>query len=120
MLAKAGFSLGNPNDILCKPITRDSIYYNWKAWAKIKGVDRRLPAFTAAARSVKWLHMRQIFTANMPIIQEIDDLTGLSLFMLAAVGPTSDLESVYNLFREYPPVINLTNQIHLNSSTDRM
>lgn len=51
----------------------------------------RLPLFTAAARSIKWSHVKLVFGANMPVIREGDALTGLPLFMLAAAGPASDL-----------------------------
>jgi len=48
--------------------------------------------------------MKLIFGAHMPaVVHEVDDrLTGLSLFMLAAVGPRSDLESIYQLLKEFP------------------
>jgi len=105
MLVKAGFSPGDPNDFLCGKPMQNSMYYDWKTWAKTHGVDGRSPAFTSVARSLKWIHIKQIFTAHMPVIQEIDELTGLSLFMLAAAGPTSDIESVYHLLKEHPAVI---------------
>ena len=38
----------------------------------------------------------------MPAVYELDVLTGLSLFMLAAVGPLSDIESVYSILKEFP------------------
>ena len=41
----------------------------------------------------------------MVAIYERDVVTGLSVFMLAAVGMKSDLESVYRLCREYPVAI---------------
>ena len=53
--------------------------------------------------------MKQIFASNMPVVNEIDVLTGLPLFMLAAIGPTSDIESVYNLLKEYPSVVQIRN-----------
>jgi len=126
MLAEAGFFPRNPDDILCESILlpRDTIkitkpmHYNWKIWARTYGIDGRLPAFTAAARSLKWVQMEEIFTVNMPVVQEIDVLTGLPLFMLAAAGPTSDTESIYNLLKEYPSAMSLVNQGHQNSFTD--
>ena len=45
--------------------------------------------------------------ANKIAIYEKDVVTGLSPFMLAAVGMNSDLESVYRLCREYPVAIML-------------
>jgi len=53
---------------------------------------------------------------NMPVVDEIDVVTGLPLFMLAAVGPTSDIESIYNLLRENPPAIQILSDIDQNSS----
>jgi len=49
--------------------------------------------------------MKEIYNMNMPMIYEIDTQTGLSLFMSAAVGPKSDIESVFNLLKEYPAAI---------------
>ena len=46
-----------------------------------------------------------VFSVHMPAIYEVDLMTGLPVFMLAAAGPRSDIESVYNLLREYPPAI---------------
>jgi len=107
-----GFLTRNPKDIYrrCRRSRHSSqmdMYYNWKIWARMKYTDGRLPLFTAAARSLKWSQTRQIFNSNMPVINEIDVLTGLPLFMLAAAGPTSDIESVYNLLREYPSAMML-------------
>ena len=72
-------------------------------------MDGRFPIFTAAARCLNWAYMKQIFTSNMPVVNEIDVLTGLPLFMLAATGPTCDIESVYNLLKECPSAVNVTN-----------
>merc|ERR1740124_528464 len=65
---------------------------------------RSLP-LTAAARCLSWVDIRQIFSVDMPSIHEVDGVTGLPVFVLAAVGPKSDIEAVYNLLREYPPAI---------------
>jgi len=81
------------------------MYYNWKTWAKTRSLDGRLPLVTAAVRSLKWSFTRQIFAANMPIIHEIDEMTGLPPFMLAAIGKDSDLESIYNLMKECPSIM---------------
>jgi len=123
MLIEAGFGNGNPNDIICGKSKRPNwlfdeagsmsqidihdahMYYNWKIWAKTRSLDGRLPLVTAAVRSLKWSIMRQIFAANMPIIHEIDEMTGLPPFMLAAIGKDSDLESIYNLMKEYPSIM---------------
>ena len=78
---------------------------NMEEWVKTKGQDGRLPLCTAAAASLKWKYIQLIFEANMVAIYERDVVTGLSPFMLAAVGINSDLESVYRLCREYPVAI---------------
>ena len=65
----------------------------------------RLPLCTAAVRSLEWKSVRRVFEANMLAVQEVDSISGLPLFALAAVGVGSDLESAYKLLREYPPAI---------------
>jgi len=105
MMINAGFTTSNPDDVISdrQPINQNLImYYDWKRWARTRDVDDRFPLFTAAVRCLKWSYMEQIFTSNMPVVNEIDELTGLPLFMLAATGPTSDIESVYNLLKIVP------------------
>jgi len=73
----------------------------------------------AAARCLMWVDSRQIFSVNMPTINEVDEIIESLVFVLAAVRPTSDIGSVYNLLREYPPAITgLINYIQPNTSTD--
>jgi len=61
---------------------------------------------TAAAISFEWDIMEGIFDANKRAIYEVDDVvTGFPVFLLAAMGPQSDLESVYRLCRENPPAL---------------
>jgi len=81
------------------------MYFKWNSWAQTSGADGRYPLFTGAKSSLKWAYMRQIFAAHMPVIHDIDVQSGLPVFMLAAAGPTSDIESVYNLLKEYPVAI---------------
>lgn len=127
ILVKAGFSRINPKDTMLGQPTKQRIseihgdidmYYHWKTWASLKDVDGRLPLFTGAAKSLKWSYLRKVFIANMPIINEIDLLTGLPLFMLAAAGPTSNIESVYRLLKEDPTAINIMDNKHQSSSPD--
>jgi len=135
-LIESGFSLDNPNDAMqgqrtthtLEGASSSTVYtgmahssdmcYNWNVWARVKDGDGRLPLFTAAARSLKWSYLRLIFNANMPVVNEIDVLTGLPLFMLDATGPTSDIESIYNLLKECPAAISIINNKRDNSSTD--
>mmetsp|Transcript_11429 Transcript_11429/g.13498 ORF Transcript_11429/g.13498 Transcript_11429/m.13498 type:complete len:387 (-) Transcript_11429:170-1330(-) len=83
----------------------EDMYYDMSTWGRTRGADNRLPICTAAAGSLKWFDMRQIFAVNMPAVYEVDVVTGLPLFMLAAVGQNSSIESVYHLLRENPPAI---------------
>jgi len=77
-----------------------------------------LPLVTSAAKCLTWVNMQQIYSANMSAIYEVDEISGLPVFVLAAVGPTSDIEAVYNLLREYPPVISgLIRDSHPDTST---
>ena len=75
---------------------------NDDTWAKTRNQDGRLLLCTAAALSLKWIDMNRIFEANMTAIYEKDVITGLSPFMLAAVGLNSDIESVYRLSQAHP------------------
>lgn len=105
MLGQAGFSLSNPDEILSKRYNQqnqDTYYYNINTWARTRGKDGRLPLITAAAKALKWADINRVFVANMPAVQEVDEITGLPLFILAAIGPTSDIESVYHLLKENP------------------
>jgi len=122
VLVEAGFSPlnhnlrrilvgGGPASAVYPKLYRDETmsrdrYYNVRLWARTRsGKDGRLPLCTAAARSLEWEIVGQIFKVNMPAILEMDTITGLPLFMLAAVGEGSDLEAVYRLLREYPTAI---------------
>jgi len=93
------------------------VCYNMKIWGRKRDeTSGRLPLFTAAARSLTWVDVRQILAVNMPVIYDVDGLTGLPVFMLAAVGPKSNIESVYHLLKEYPSVVGPLNNKHQNTS----
>jgi len=80
--------------------------YDWKECARIKDKYGRLPLHTAVARDLKWSEwLQHILHSNLAAIEEIDNLTGLEPFMLAAAGPNSDLEATYNLLRENPAAV---------------
>lgn len=104
------------------PKPHGNAYYNVGLWARTRSVeDGRLPLCTAVARSLKWAVVEHIFDANMPAIEEPDGITGLPLFMLAAVRSSSFMlatvdrhvmwsskfELTYNLLRKYPPAIDI-------------
>jgi len=93
------------------------VYYNKTIWGRKRNeTSGHLPLFTAAARSLKWVDVRQILAVNMPVIYDVDGLTGLPVFMLAAVGPKSNIESVYHLLKEYPSALGPMNNKHQNTS----
>lgn len=52
-------------------------------------------------------HMKVIFKLNMQVNYELDSLTELSLFMLAATMHNIEIESIYNLLKEHPLAFNL-------------
>ena len=73
-----------------------------EVYARTRNRDGRVPLHTAAAVSLNWEDTKLIFMANMPAIYDIDVVTGLPLFMLAAVCLNSDIESAYRLLRDNP------------------
>jgi len=79
---------------------------NMKLWTRTHNENSRSPLMIAAAMSLKWRNIKYIFNAYKPAIYEYDDkMTGLPVFMLAAVGPNSDIESVYRLCKEHPSAL---------------
>jgi len=123
LLVKGGFSNINLEFILyggdgSGSSSGSDMYYNMRAWGRKKDKNSyRLPLCAAAAKSLAWVDVKKIFAVNMPAIHDVDDLTGLPVFMLAGIGPTSDIESVYNLLKEYPTAGGLMNNNHLNALT---
>lgn len=87
-----------------------TMYFDWKVRAKIKDQHNRLPLHTAAARGFKWSQwVKKILHSNLAAIEEIDQLTGLEPFMLAAAGPNSCYDTAYNLLRENPAAVYFKN-----------
>merc|ERR1740124_1127249 len=128
LLVKAGFCHTHLDTILYggilygggdDPYCNSNMYYDMKAWGREKNAySGRLPLCTAVERCLTWVDIRQIFSVNMPAIYEVDLMTGLPVFMLAAAGPRSDIECVYNLLREYPQaIVGMMNESHPNTST---
>merc|ERR1740124_1163569 len=122
-LKKKGFSLINLDTFLYGGSGSKSesdvsdVYYNMKIWGRTRNeTSGRLPLFTAAARYLTWADVRQILAVNMPVVHDVDGLTGLPVFMLAAVGPKSNIESVYHLLKEYPSALAPMNNKHQNTS----
>ena len=119
-LVESGFSTVNLRDVLygrgdggvSKGVEDDDgggdrgvLYFEAKVWARKRDIDGRLPLCVSAANSLTWGNMRYIFVANMTAVYDMDPVTGLFPSMLAAVGPLSDMESVYRLLKEFPPAI---------------
>ena len=81
-------------------------HQNISKWSRTHNGEGRLPLMVAAAMSLRWRDAARIFDAHRPAVYEADDgVTGLPLFMLAAVGRSSDVEVVYRLLKEYPPAL---------------
>lgn len=80
-------------------------HYNWCQTG-------RLPLAIVAEHGVPWSSPRsnnggdgslpKVLREDLAAIEETDSTTGLSMFMLAAVGARSDLEAVFRLLVEYP------------------
>jgi len=79
---------------------------NIETWSRTKSENGRSPLMTAAAISLDWKNMEDIFKANKKAIYETDKaVTGLPVSLLAAVGPNSALEAVYHLCKENPSAL---------------
>jgi len=62
--------------------------------------------FFASFQFRNWKNAKNISEANNVAIYDIDSaVTGFPVALLAAVGRSSDLESVYYLIKEYPPAL---------------
>ena len=48
----------------------------------------------------------------MLVVNESSMLTGLPIFMLVTAGPTSDIELIYNLSKEYLGAISVMSNIY--------
>ena len=107
-----GFTSKDPDNQLSDKIMDTSydleydsriMYYNIKRWTQPRGVnnvDGRLLLYTAAAQSLKQKITKQLFEAHKPAIFEMDKLTEISFFMLAAIGSKSDMETMFNLLQK--------------------
>jgi len=86
---------------------KDLIFVNWRVYSRTRNDEGRLPLFTASEQSVKWSNgVCAILKGYGAAIEDVDVVTGLEVFMLAAVGEESDLETVYNLLLDHPAAIN--------------
>ena len=62
--------------------------------------------FTAAQYGLKWINdMKELAETNAAeVMSGCDSLTGLRLFMVAAMGDNHDLSAIYGMMRMSPPV----------------
>jgi len=86
------------------------MYVNWNICANKKSENNdRLPLFIAIENNFPLFGVHgvlgHILKANAAAIEDVDPVTGLEAFMLAAVGPGSNLESVYKLLEDHPGAI---------------
>jgi len=84
------------------------LYVNWNVCAKTKNVHQngRLPLFTAVEENLALSEgLCDVLKGNPAAIENVDPVTGLEAFMLAAVGPKSRFESVYKLLEDHPAAI---------------
>ena len=121
ILIKAAFSNVNPKDFMLNQPTQwtryidPDMYHALRSWARVRGVDSRLPLFTASSRSLKWSYLGEVFITNMPVVNERGALTGLPPFIQAATGTTNNMESIYCLLKECPGAIIVMNNVYRNS-----
>ena len=85
------------------------VMIDWKLCASYKSMKTgRHPLFAAAFHN---LHVNKglslVFKANPPAIYCRDPLLHLEAFMVAAIGKSSKLSSIYFLLRQYPQAMNL-------------
>jgi len=85
----------------------DKIFVNWTLYSQKKNEQGRLLLFTASEQGVKWSDgMCNILNGYGAAIEEVDVVTGLEAFMLAAVGEESDMETIFKLLQDHPAAIN--------------
>lgn len=58
--------------------------------------------------------MKVIFKLNMQVNYELDSLTGMSLFMLAATMHNIEIESIYNLLKKHHLAFNSQGMLDLS------
>jgi len=98
--------MGSKNYVKSSFCDYDDIFVNWRTWPKTKNKDGRLLLFTALEQNIKWSNgLGTILEANGAAIEEVDLVTGLEAFMLAAVGKNSNMETVYKLLQDHPGAI---------------
>ena len=83
-------------------------FVNFATYSSMKRTDNNLPLFTASKRKMKWREgLSDIVKGYPKAIEDVDWISGLEAFMLAALGVQSDLETIYQLLLYHPSAINL-------------
>ena len=85
------------------------IFVNFATYSRSKkNTDNNLPLFIASKRKMKWREgLSDIVKGYPKAIEDIDWISGLEAFMLAALGARSDLETIYQLLLYHPSAINI-------------
>merc|ERR1712038_731179 len=74
--------------------------------AMVRDRDGRLPLHIGAEIGLKWHNgLNKILDAYSAAVEIPDPLSGLYVFMLAAVGDEYDLNGIFRLFVEQPDII---------------
>ena len=89
-------------DYFLHPPSMDSFLPDRRPAATRDGSDR-LPLHLACDRSLRWkMGLESIVSANMSALESYDPSSSLPPFALCAIGPKSELDSVYTLLRLHP------------------
>ena len=88
------------------PVVPSDVASNHHRPATTRDGRGRLPLHSACEHSLPWkTGLRSIVDANVPALESYDPLTRLPAFAHHAVGPKSDLDSIYELLRLHPGII---------------
>ena len=80
-----------------------------EASMKKDGRNARFPLFIALEKNYTWTSgIHDLFQANPNLLGMKDGRRGMFAFQVAAVGENTDLNTVYNLLRTFPCVMNST------------
>jgi len=81
------------------------LYINWGFVCSQKNTQGRFPVFTAIDQHFDSNVLSHLLAGHGAAVHDVDPVTGLEAFMLAAVGPESSLESIYKLLEYHPAAI---------------
>jgi len=84
----------------------DHIFINWRIYSQTKQKQGRFPLFTALEHNLTWSDgLNKIIKGYGAAVEDVDIVTGLEAFMLAAVGTKSNMETVFLLLQDHPAAI---------------